>query len=718
MLTRMRVSSFANSGFAPRRVKEPSRSPGQTALEEVLPVSTATDTRALEKLSVDAIRVLSMDGVQKANSGHPGTPMALAPIAYVLYMRLMRHSPQDPKWPDRDRFVLSCGHASMLLYSILHLTGYDVPLDNLKSFRQLGSPTAGHPEYGHVPGVEVTTGPLGSGIAHAVGMALGERMLAARFNREGHEIVDHNTFSIVSDGDLQEGVASEACSLAGHLGLGRLVAYYDDNHISIEGDTALSFTEDVGKRFEAYGWHVQNLGENLDLDALEQAARTALEVTDQPSLIICRTHIAPGSPNKQDTHKAHGEPLGEEEVRLTKEAYGWPSDEPFEVPDEVLEHYRSAVERGREAQEDWEDRLAAYRDAHADLAAEFERIVAGRLPDGWDSDRPKFHADDGMIATRKASQSVIQWAAAQVPELVGGSADLAPSTLTLIEDGGDVNTGQFDGRNLHFGIREFGMGAVVNGLVLHYFRAYGATFLVFSDYMKGAIRLAALMRIPSIFVFTHDSIGLGEDGPTHQPIEHVAALRATPNVNVVRPAGGNETTLAWRFAIAATETPTVFALSRQGLPSWNPAGVPDDAIERGAYILRHSFKEEEGPDLILISTGSEVHICTRAADLLEAEGIATRVVSMPCVDRFAEQDQAYRDKILPPSCRARVSVEALATLGWERWLTDDGEAIGMTSFGASGPAPQLYEHFGFEPERIVERGRAVVERVRARGGDR
>jgi transketolase len=693
VVRKFRIRTAAGGGAAAERRVD--------AQKRYCEVSTATDTRALEKLSVDAIRVLSMDGVQKANSGHPGTPMALAPIAYVLYTRLMRHNPRDPKWPDRDRFVLSCGHASMLIYSILHLTGYDVSLDDLKHFRQLGSPTAGHPEYGHVPGVEVTT----------------ERMLAARFNRDGHEIVDHSTFAIVSDGDLQEGVASEGCSLAGHLGLGRLVAYYDDNHISIEGDTAVSFTEDVGKRFEAYGWHVQNLGENLELDALEDAARTALEVEDQPSLIICRTHIAPGSPNKQDTHKAHGEPLGEEEVRLTKEAYGYPSEEPFFVPDEVRDHYRSTVERGREAQEEWEVRLAAYRDAHPDLAAEFERIVAGRLPDDWDAQRPKFHADTGMIATRKASHSVIQWAAAQVPELVGGSADLAPSTLTLIEDGGDVQTGSFAGRNLHFGIREFGMGAIVNGLTLHHFRAYGATFLVFSDYMKGAIRLAALMRIPSIFVFTHDSIGLGEDGPTHQPIEHLAALRATPNVNVVRPAGANETALAWRFAIASTETPTVFALSRQGLPVWNPAGVPDDAIDRGAYTLRHAFNED-APDLIVISTGSEVHICTRAADLLEAEGIATRVVSMPCVDRFAAQDDAYRDKVLPPSCRARISVEALATLGWERWLTEDGEAIGMTGFGASGPAPQLYEHFGFTPERIAERGRAVVERVRARGGDR
>jgi transketolase len=673
-------------------------------------MSTVTDTRALEKLAVDAIRVLAMDGVQKANSGHPGTPMALAPIAYVLYMRIMRHNPADPKWFDRDRFVLSAGHASMLLYSMLYLTGYGLTLDDLKNFRQLGSPTAGHPEYGHAAGIEVTTGPLGQGISNAVGMALAERMLEARFNRDGHDVVDHHVFTIASDGDLEEGISSEASSLAGHLGVGSLVAFYDDNHISIEGDTELAFTEDVGKRYEAYGWHVQNLGEDVELDALEQATRTAMDVTDKPSLIIVRTHIATGSPNKQDTAGAHGAPLGEDEVKLTKEAYGYPSLEPFFVPDEVLEHFRGAIERGKEAEAEWESKVGAYRQAHPDLGTQLDDFIAGRLPDGWDKDVPRFEPTAGMIATRKASNKVIQWAAKAVPSLVGGSADLAPSTLTLIDDGGSVERGTYAGRNLHFGIREHGMGAIVNGLNLSGFRAYGSTFLIFSDYMRGAIRLSALMGLGSIWVFTHDSIGLGEDGPTHQPIEQLASLRAMPNLNLVRPAGANETALAWRFAIANRDTPTAMALSRQGLPVWNPSGVPRDAIERGAYVLRESYKPGS-PDLILISTGSEVHICNGAADLLEAEGIATAVVSMPCMDTFAAQDDAYRDKILPPSVRARVSVEAAATMGWERWVTEDGESIGMHTFGASGPQKALYKHFGFTTERIAERGRAVAKRA-------
>jgi transketolase len=674
--------------------------------------TTTTDTRTLDQLCVNTIRTLSMDAVQKANSGHPGTPMALAPIAYVLYTRVMRHSPANPEWSDRDRFVLSCGHASMLLYSMLYLTGYGLELDDLKNFRQLGSPTAGHPEYGDAPGIETTTGPLGQGISNAVGLALAERMLAARFNREGHELVDHYTFAIASDGDLQEGVASEACSLCGHLGLGRMITFYDDNHISIEGDTELSFSEDVGGRFEAYGWHVQNLGEDLELESIERAIAQAKEVADRPSLIIVRTHIAAGSPNKQDTEEAHGSPLGEEEVRLTKEAYGWPSDEPFYVPDEALEHFRACVERGRELEAEWEERAAGYREAHSDLWEEFSRIMERRLPEGWDAEVPRFRPEEGRIATRKASNKVLQWAASKVPNLVGGSADLAPSTLTLIQDGGDVRRGDYSGRNLHFGIREHGMGAIVNGLALHGFKAYGATFLIFSDYMKGAMRLAALMHLPSIFVFTHDSIGLGEDGPTHQPIEQLASLRATPNLYVVRPAGANETALAWRFAIEQTETPIALALSRQGLPVWNPAGVPKDAIHRGAYVLRESYKDPD-PDLILIATGSEVHICTAAADLLEAGGIATRVVSMPCVDRFADQDDGYRDQVLPSRCRARVSVEAASIVGWGRWVTEDGESIGMTGFGASAPHDALYDHFGFTPERIADTGKKVVERVAA-----
>src|SRR5215204_2571748 len=551
-----------------------------------------------------------MDAVQKANSGHPGTPMALAPLAYVLYTRVMEHAPSRPDWPDRDRFVLSCGHASMLLYSTLYLTGYGLTLDDLKNFRQLGSPTAGHPEYGHAAGIETTTGPLGQGISTAVGMALAERMQAERFNRDGHEIVDHYTYVIASDGDLQEGIASEASSLAGHLGLGRLIAFWDDNHISIEGDTALSFTEDVGARYEAYGWHVQNLGEDIGLDRIEEALANAREVTDRPSLIVVRTHIAPGSPNKQDTHGAHGSPLGEEEIRLTKEVYGYPSLEPFFIPDEALDHFRECVDRGREQQKRWEEEFEAYREEFEAEAAELERLATRALPAGFGDDVPKKTPDAGMIATRKASQDVIQWAAAGVPELVGGSADLAPSTLTLIDGGGSVEAGEYGGRNLHFGIREHAMGAVVNGLTLMGFRAFGSGFLIFSDYMKGSIRLAAIMGIPSTFVFTHDSIGVGEDGPTHQPIEQLATLRATPNLDLVRPAGFNETALAWRHALRQTDRPTALALSRQGLPVWDPAGVPDDAIERGAYVL---YETDGGdPQIILMGSGSEVRPRSRS----------------------------------------------------------------------------------------------------------
>jgi transketolase len=671
-------------------------------------MATMTESQTLEKLSIDTIRTLSMDAVQKANSGHPGTPMALAPVAYALYTRIMRHSPADPKWPDRDRFVLSCGHASMLLYSVLYLTGYGLTLDDIKNFRQLHSKTPGHPEYGHTEGVETTTGPLGQGISNAVGMALAERMLAARFNRPDHEIVDHHTYTIASDGDLQEGIASESCSLAGHLKLGRLIAFYDDNHIQLDGDTAMAFSEDVPKRFEAYGWHVLNLGEEIEPERIESAVQEAKDVADRPTLIVIRTHIGYGSPHKQDTKAAHGAPLGEEEVRLTKEAYGWPADKEFYVPDEVLAHYREAVDRGKEWQAEWEDRLKAYVAAEPELGAELQRRFTGRLPDGWDKDVPKFHVDDGMMATRKASAKVIQWAAAQVPELVGGSADLASSTLTTIEDGGDVLPGEYAGRNIHFGVREHGMGAIVNGLNLHYFRAFGGTFFNFNDYMKGAVRLAALMELPAIFVYTHDSIGLGEDGPTHQPVEQLAQLRAMPQINVVRPAGANETALAWRFAIAATGAPTALVFSRQGVPTWNPAGVPGDAIERGAYVLRESYKDPE-PDVILMASGTEMHLCNSAADLLEAAGTAARVVSVPCLDTFATQSQDYMDTVLPPSCRARLAVEAAAPQPWWRWVGDAGDVLGMTTFGASAPQPALYEYFGFTPENIADRAGTVLK---------
>jgi transketolase len=665
-------------------------------------LSVTTERAALDELCINTIRTLSMDAVQKANSGHPGTPMALAPVAYLLYTRVMRHSPEHPDWPARDRFVLSAGHASMLLYSILHLTGYGVSLDDIKNFRQLGSPCAGHPEYGHAPGIETTTGPLGQGISTAVGMALGERMLAQRF---GEDLVGHHTYVIASDGDLEEGIASEASSLAGHLGLGRLTVFYDDNHISIEGDTALAFSEDVGKRYEAYGWHVQNLHEDLALDSMEAAVDAARAETDRPSLIIIRTHIAPGSPNKQDTHGAHGSPLGEEEIRLTKQVYNWPSEEPFFIPDDALAHFREAVDRGREQYEDWQRTAAGVPNRE-----ELERVLARRLPDGWDADVPKKGPDAGMIATRKASQDIIQWAAEQVPELVGGSADLAPSTLTLIDGGGSVEAGDYGGRNFHFGIREHGMGAIVNGLNLSGLRAFGAGFLIFSDYMKGSIRLAAIMHLPSIFVFTHDSIGLGEDGPTHQPIEQLATLRATPNIDVVRPAGFNETALAWVHALRQTDRPTVLALSRQGLPVWDPAGVPEDAIARGAYVLHDSDGE---PELILMGTGSEVHQANAAVKLLEADGVKVRLVSMPCLDRFVEQDQAYRDSVLPPAVRARVAVEAASPLGWHRWVGPDGDVVAMEGFGASAPAKLLYEHFGFSGEAIADRARAVLERTRS-----
>ena len=678
-------------------------------------MTTRTQLRAateLDRLCVDTIRMLSIDAVQQANSGHPGTPMALAPIGYVLFTRVMRHSPGQADWPDRDRFVLSAGHASMLLYSLLYLTGYGLTLDDLRSFRQLGSPTAGHPERGLAPGIETTTGPLGQGIATSVGLALGERMLNARL---GDDLIDHHTFCIASDGDMEEGISSEACSLAGHLALGRLIVFYDDNHISIEGPTSLAFSEAVGARYRAYGWDVQNLGENLALDAIEDAARTAMSVEDRPSLIICRTHIAPGAPHKQDSASAHGAPLGEEEVRLTKRVYGWPEEPPFHVPEEALAHFRALRERGAELYGEWLQRVRAAGAEHPDLAHELERLSRRQLPTGWDEGVPRFHVTGTMTATRTSSHAALQWAAARVPELVGGSADLAPSTLTVIDGADDVQPGAYAGRNLHFGVREHAMGAIVNGLTLHYLRAYGSTFLVFSDYMRGSIRLAALMGVPSIFVFTHDSIGLGQDGPTHQPVEQLAGLRAMPGLAVIRPAGANETSLAWRYAIAAREHPSALILSRQGVPTWNPAAVPDDAIERGAYVLRDSYREPHPPELILIATGSEVHICAQAADALEAEGIATRVVSMPCVENFAGQERSYRDRVLPPAVKARVSLEAASTNDWCRWVGDAGEAIGMQSFGASGPAGALYERFGLTPARVALAGRRSVRRARERG---
>src|SRR3954453_22450481 len=670
-------------------------------------MSVDTEKSSLEKLSVDTIRTLSMDAVQKANSGHPGTPMALAPVTYSLFTRVMKHDPADTQWIDRDRFVLSAGHASMLIYSTLFLTGYGLTLDDLKAFRQVGSKTPGHPEYHHTEGVEVTTGPLGQGISMAVGIALAERMMAARYNRDGHTVIDHHTFVIASDGDMQEGISHEACALAGHLGLGKLAVFYDDNHISIEGDTAIAMSDDVGKRFESYGWEVVHLGENVDADTVTKAFEDAKADESRPTLIIGRTHIGYGAPTLQDTGKAHGSPLGDDEVRGAKEFYGFPSQEPFFIPDGVLDHVRELVAERAKAREEWQEAFAAYKEAFPEEAAELERMPTHRNPDGWADDLPSKPADPKGMATRKASNEVLQWLASKLPEIVGGSADLAPSTLTLIDDGTSVEKGDYTGRNLHFGIREHAMGAIVNGLTVSGFRAYGATFLIFSDYMKGAMRVGAIMGTPSIFVFTHDSIGLGEDGPTHQPIEQLTQLRAMPGINVVRPADFNETALAWRFAANSEREPTAMAFSRQGAPTLDPDRVPDDAIVRGAYV----YQDTEGePDVILIGTGTELGLCLKAAEQLD--DLKVRVVSMPCMDTFAEQDQAYRDQVLPPGVRARVAVEAASPFSWYRWVGDLGEVVGMTTFGASGPYEEVYEHFGITAEKVAEHARASLQRAK------
>ncbi len=670
-------------------------------------MSVATDQASLEKLSVDTIRTLSMDAVQQANSGHPGTPMALAPLTYALYTKVMKHDPADSQWIDRDRFILSAGHASMLVYSTLFLAGYDLTLDDLKAFRQLGSKTPGHPEYHHTEGVEVTTGPLGQGISMAVGIALAERMLAARYNRDGHTVIDHHTYVIASDGDMQEGVQAEAAAIAGHLGLGRLIAFYDDNHISIEGDTAVAQSEDVGKRYEAYGWEVIHLGEDVDVDSFTRAVEEAKGDETKPTLIIGRTHIGYGAPTLQDTGKAHGSPLGDEEVAGAKEFYGFPSQEPFFIPDGVLDHWKEAVAERAKAHQEWEGRFQAYKEAFPDEAAALERMPTHHNPEGWDADMPRKAADAKGMATRKASQEALQWLAGALPEVVGGSADLAPSTLTLIDGSDSVSREDYSGRNLHFGIREHGMGAVVNGLTVSGFRAYGSTFFNFSDYMKGAMRIGAIMGTPSIYVFTHDSIGLGEDGPTHQPVEQLVHLRATPGLNVVRPADFNETARAWRFAANADREPTCLVFSRQNVPTLDPDVVPEDAIERGAYVLRDGDGE---PDVILIATGTEVAIALEAADALD--DLNVRVVSMPCMENFEAQDQAYKDEVLPPGVRARVAVEAASPYSWYRWVGDTGEVVGMTTYGASGPYTEVYEHFKITGSHVAEVARTAVERAR------
>jgi transketolase len=644
-----------------------------------------------------------MDAVQKANSGHPGMPMGMADAAAVLWTQFLKHNPADPAWPDRDRFVLSAGHGSMLLYALLHLTGYDLPLEQLQAFRQWGSRTPGHPERGLTPGVETTTGPLGQGIGNAVGMAIAERWLAARFNRPGLEIVDHFTYVVASDGDMMEGVSHEACALAGHLGLAKLVVLYDDNGISIDGPTSLAFTEDVPARFAAYGWHVQRV-DGHDTAAVEAAIRAARAETARPSLIACKTHIGYGSPNRQDTAKAHGEPLGVDEVRLAKERLGCPPQS-FHVPDDVRDFMRGMGAAGALRQGEWEALFSRYTEAHPVLAEAFGRGTRGELPEGWDRELPAFPVDK-PLATRAASGAVLDALAPRIPALIGGSADLTPSNNTLPKGEASLTRDDFSGRYIRFGVREHGMGSILNGLALHGgTRPYGGTFLIFSDYMRPAIRLAALMERPVVYVFTHDSIGLGEDGPTHQPIEHLTALRAIPNLVVFRPADAAETVVGWRVALAGRHGPTALILTRQAVPVLDRTRyAPAEGAARGAYVLA----EAPDPNLILIATGSEVHIVLEAQALLGATDIRARVVSMPSMELFDAQPAAYRESVLPSTLRARVSVEAGATLGWGRYVGLDGVIVGLDRFGASAPYQQIYRQLGLTAEAVVEAARGVL----------
>lgn len=653
----------------------------------------------LDQKCVNAIRALAMDTVEKAKSGHPGMPMGSAAMAYVLWARLMRHSPQNPDWPDRDRFVLSAGHGSALLYSLLHLSGYELKLDDLKQFRQWGSKTPGHPEYGHTPGVETTTGPLGQGLANAVGMAMAERFLAAKFNKPEHELVNHYTYALVGDGCLMEGVTHEAASLAGTLKLGKLICLYDDNHISIEGSTDLAFTEDRVKRFEAYGWQTIVVEDGNDLAAIDAAICAAQADQERPSFIAVRTEIGYGSPNKQGKASAHGEPLGADEIKLTKQFYAWP-EEPFHIPEDVLTHFRQALAKGKECEKQWLEAFSGYEKAYPAETELWSRVIAGTLPVDWDQTLPEFPADPKGTATRSASGDILQAVAAAVPNLIGGSADLAPSTKTLIKGEGDFSAANYGARNLRFGVREHAMGSIINGMALHGgLIPYGATFLVFADYMRPAIRLAALMRQKVIYVFTHDSIGLGEDGPTHQPIEHLASLRIIPGLTVIRPADANETAAAWKAAMTVPG-PVALILTRQNLPTidhsrYHSAGD----VSRGGYAIERGGDQ---PDLILIATGSEVSLALDAADQLLQQQITARVVSLPSWELFEQQSAEYKESILPAAVKPRIAIEAGVTMGWTRYTGECGISLGINQFGASAPAEVLFEKFGFTAKAIVE----------------
>ena len=662
----------------------------------------------LDELCVQTVRFLSVEGVQKAKSGHPGMPMGMAPAAYVLWTRHLKHNPANPRWHNRDRFVLSAGHGSMLLYSLLHLTGYDLSLDDLKSFRQWASKTPGHPEYDPQLGVEVTTGPLGQGISNAVGMAIAQKYLASYFNRDGFPIIDYNIYTIAGDGDLEEGVSSEACSLAGHLGLDNLIVIYDDNHITIDGDTDLCFTEDRAKRFKSYGWNVIVVdGDGNDLDAIDKTLKKAKHRKNQPTIIKLRTHIAYGSPNKQDTAEAHGSPLGEDEIRLIKEKFGWDPEKTFYIPQEVLSHMRKALDRGKKAEATWNKKFEKYAHAYPELAQQFRDAAAGKLSVNLDELLPKFEADSS-VATRKASQKVLNALMPKCPLVLGGSADLTPSNNTRWTEAKAFQKDARDGRYIHYGVREHAMGAIMNGIsVSGLARAYGGTFLVFSDYMRAAIRVAALSKYPTIFVFTHDSVGIGEDGPTPQPVEHFAALRAVPNLIVFRPADANETAQAWKFALEYRDGPVALLFTRQGLPVLDQNKYASAGnVSKGAYVLAGT----DNPDVLLLATGSEVSIALCAAEGLAANGLKAQVVSMPCWKLFEKQNQEYRDSVIPPRVKARVGIEAGVEQGWSKWLGDNGIFIGMSSFGASAPAKVCFEKFGITVEKAVEAAKRSIEK--------
>jgi transketolase len=666
-------------------------------------MDTFTD---LDRLSANVIRGLAMDAIQKADSGHPGMPLGMADVAHVLWSRFLRCNPADPRWVNRDRFLLSAGHGSMLLYSLLHLAGYDLPMEQIQQFRQLGSITPGHPEYGTTPGVEMTTGPLGQGFATGVGMALAEAFLAATFNRPGFPIVDHYTYAIAGDGCLEEGISHEAASLAGHLHLGKLIYFYDDNHITIDGPTELAYSDDVPLRFAAYGWHVQKV-DAYDMPGIAAAIRAAQVETDRPSLIICRSHIAYGSPHKQDTAEAHGAPLGVEEVRLTKQALGLPPDEQFWIPDAVRERWQQVKEAGAQQQAAWTELFDRYAAEYAALAATLKRALAGELPEGWDANMPTWQPGE-KVATRAASGKVLDAIAPRIPTLVGGSADLTPSNNTRPKNAVDVRPGDFAGRYIHFGVREHAMGAILNGLALHGgVFPYGGTFLVFSDYMRGAVRLTAMMCAPVTFIWTHDTVGVGEDGPTHQPVEHTAAVRAIPGLVVIRPADANETAAAWRYTLTHRDRPVALLLSRQNLPVL--PGTQDQAnLARGAYILADAPGGQ--PEVILIAAGSEVAVALAARELLAKQGVQARVISMPSWELFDEQDALYRESVLPRAVTARVAVEAGVTLGWERYVGLGGAMVGINRFGESGKAPAVMAHLGITAERVAAEALRVLDR--------